>query len=150
MPGHLKGELPGDYGFDPLKLGANPQALRWCDNLLKHRFFNAAQHSWAMAPCNILSNCCCNCRYQQAELVHCRYAMTAVAGILIPSVSKLHWGLLLQIPEASCFTKLTESAASFCSCSQRHTSLTSQSFLMPARCRSRIHLPLSVSHKHAL
>jgi len=26
-------------------------------------------------------------RYVQAELVHCRYAMTAVAGILIPGVS---------------------------------------------------------------
>ena len=31
VPEHLKGELPGDYGFDPLKLGASPQALRWYD-----------------------------------------------------------------------------------------------------------------------
>ena len=30
---------------------------------------------------------CCVCRYVQAELVHSRFAMTAVAGILIPGVS---------------------------------------------------------------
>ena len=29
VPGHLTGDLPGDYGFDPLKLGAEKQALRW-------------------------------------------------------------------------------------------------------------------------
>lgn len=28
-PKHLDGSLPGDYGFDPLKLGADPEALRW-------------------------------------------------------------------------------------------------------------------------
>lgn len=64
VPDHLKGELPGDYGFDPLKLGASPQALAW---------------------------------YQQAELVHSRFAMTAVAGILIPSIlTKLG---ILNVPE---------------------------------------------------
>lgn len=47
--------LPGDFGFDPLNLGRDPEALRW---------------------------------YQQAELVHSRTAMTAVAGILIPGVSR--------------------------------------------------------------
>lgn len=53
VPAHLNGTLAGDYGFDPLNLGKDPEALRW---------------------------------YQQAELVHGRTAMTAVAGILFPSV----------------------------------------------------------------
>ena len=53
-PAHLDGSMAGDFGFDPLNLGAaSPEQLRW---------------------------------YQQAELVHGRTAMTAVAGILIPSV----------------------------------------------------------------
>ena len=46
-PAHLKGELPGDFGFDPLGLGADPAALKW---------------------------------HREAELVHCRWAMLAVAG----------------------------------------------------------------------
>eukprot|EP00775_Hariotina_reticulata_P008725 gene8725-8906_t len=29
VPAHLKGELAGDFGFDPLNLGADPNALRW-------------------------------------------------------------------------------------------------------------------------
>lgn len=29
MPEHLTGDLPGDYGFDPLKLGADKKALAW-------------------------------------------------------------------------------------------------------------------------
>ena len=29
-PKHLDGSLPGDYGFDPLNLAANPEALDWC------------------------------------------------------------------------------------------------------------------------
>lgn len=28
-PEHLKGELPGDYGFDPLSLGSDPEVLSW-------------------------------------------------------------------------------------------------------------------------
>lgn len=52
-PSHLKGTLPGDNGFDPLNLAADPQALKW---------------------------------YVQAELIHSRLAMTAVAGILIPGL----------------------------------------------------------------
>lgn len=52
--------LAGDFGFDPLGLGQEPQDLRW---------------------------------YVQAELVHARFAMAGVAGILftdVCSVSKLH------------------------------------------------------------
>ncbi len=29
-PAHLDGSLPGDFGFDPLNLGANKAALEWC------------------------------------------------------------------------------------------------------------------------
>lgn len=54
-PKHLDGSLAGDYGFDPLSLGADPKALKW---------------------------------YVQAELVHARFAMTAVAGILLPGLLK--------------------------------------------------------------
>uniref|UniRef100_UPI003003A6F3 Light-harvesting protein of photosystem I Lhca8 n=1 Tax=Coelastrella TaxID=75800 RepID=UPI003003A6F3 len=64
VPAHLKGELAGDFGFDPLNLGKDPQALRW---------------------------------YQQAELVHGRTAMTAVAGILIPGL--LTKAGVLNVPE---------------------------------------------------
>lgn len=63
-PAHLKGELAGDFGFDPLGLGADPERLRW---------------------------------YVQAELVHCRFAMTAVAGILIPAI--LTKAGILNVPE---------------------------------------------------
>uniref|UniRef100_A0A7N0TPD0 Chlorophyll a-b binding protein, chloroplastic n=1 Tax=Kalanchoe fedtschenkoi TaxID=63787 RepID=A0A7N0TPD0_KALFE len=48
-PPHLDGKLPGDFGFDPLGLGEDPESLRW---------------------------------YVQAELVHSRFAMAGVAGIL--------------------------------------------------------------------
>jgi hypothetical protein len=52
-PAHLDGSLVGDFGFDPLSLGTDPEKLKW---------------------------------YQQAELVHCRFAMLGVAGMLAPSV----------------------------------------------------------------
>lgn len=29
VPSHLNGSLPGDFGFDPLGLGKDPEALRW-------------------------------------------------------------------------------------------------------------------------
>ncbi|XP_077230345.1 PSI type II chlorophyll a/b-binding protein (Lhca2*1) [Tasmannia lanceolata] len=50
-PEWLDGSLPGDFGFDPLGLGSDPELLRW---------------------------------FAQAELMHSRWAMLAVAGILIP------------------------------------------------------------------
>ncbi|GIL88996.1 hypothetical protein Vretimale_16284 [Volvox reticuliferus] len=53
LPGYLDGTLPGDFGFDPLYLGADPSKLKW---------------------------------YAQAELVHSRFAMLAVAGILFPEL----------------------------------------------------------------
>lgn len=48
-PPHLDGSLAGDYGFDPLGLGEDPDSLKW---------------------------------YVQAELVHARFAMAGIAGIL--------------------------------------------------------------------
>ena len=48
-PAHLDGTLPGDYGFDPLGLGADPSRLAW---------------------------------YREAELMHGRWAMSAVVGIV--------------------------------------------------------------------
>ncbi|KAK2997360.1 hypothetical protein RJ639_025778 [Escallonia herrerae] len=50
-PEWLDGSLPGDFGFDPLGLGSDPELLQW---------------------------------FAQAELMHSRWAMLAVAGILIP------------------------------------------------------------------
>jgi len=52
-PAHLKGELAGDYGFDPLRLGEEPETLKWM---------------------------------VQAELVHGRWAMLGVSGILFTSL----------------------------------------------------------------
>nr|ABN10530.1 Lhca5 protein [Gentiana lutea] len=48
-PPYLDGTLAGDFGFDPLGLGEDPESLKW---------------------------------YVQAELVHSRFAMAGVAGIL--------------------------------------------------------------------
>ncbi|KAG9450876.1 hypothetical protein H6P81_010841 [Aristolochia fimbriata] len=55
-PPHLDGTLAGDYGFDPLGLGEDPESLRW---------------------------------YVQAELVHCRFAMAGVAGILLTDLLRV-------------------------------------------------------------
>ncbi|WIA19347.1 hypothetical protein OEZ85_003978 [Tetradesmus obliquus] len=54
-PAHLKGELPGDFGFDPLGLGSNPESLKW---------------------------------FAESERVHARWAMLAVAGIMVQEVVK--------------------------------------------------------------
>ncbi|XP_074290828.1 photosystem I chlorophyll a/b-binding protein 5, chloroplastic-like [Silene latifolia] len=48
-PPYLDGSLAGDFGFDPLGLGEDPESLKW---------------------------------YVQAELVHARFAMAGIAGIL--------------------------------------------------------------------
>uniref|UniRef100_A0A0F7GYN2 Chlorophyll a-b binding protein, chloroplastic n=1 Tax=Erodium trifolium TaxID=337410 RepID=A0A0F7GYN2_9ROSI len=55
-PPYLNGTLPGDFGFDPLGLGEDPESLRW---------------------------------YVQAELVHCRFAMAGVAGILVTDLLRV-------------------------------------------------------------
>ncbi|XP_031106389.1 chlorophyll a-b binding protein 6, chloroplastic [Ipomoea triloba] len=50
-PPYLDGSAPGDFGFDPLRLGEVPENLE---------------------------------RYKESELIHCRWAMLAVPGIIIP------------------------------------------------------------------
>jgi len=52
-PKHLDGTLAGDYGFDPLSLGADPKDLEW---------------------------------YIQAELMHARWAMLGLAGMVAPEL----------------------------------------------------------------
>jgi len=67
-PAHLDGSMPGDYGFDPLNLGSDPELLPW---------------------------------FVQAELLHARFAMAGVAGILIPgAISKATGGDFPQWYEA--------------------------------------------------
>ncbi|MED6218728.1 Photosystem I chlorophyll a/b-binding protein 5, chloroplastic [Stylosanthes scabra] len=55
-PPYLDGTLAGDFGFDPLGLGEDPESLRW---------------------------------YVQAELVHCRFAMLGVLGILVTDLLRV-------------------------------------------------------------
>ncbi|XP_051139231.1 photosystem I chlorophyll a/b-binding protein 5, chloroplastic isoform X2 [Andrographis paniculata] len=55
-PPYLDGTLPGDFGFDPLGLGEDPESLKW---------------------------------YVQAELVHSRFAMAGVAGILVTDLLRV-------------------------------------------------------------
>ncbi|KAL5558863.1 hypothetical protein UlMin_035074 [Ulmus minor] len=55
-PPYLDGSLAGDFGFDPLGLGEDPESLRW---------------------------------YVQAELVHARFAMLGVAGILLTDLLRV-------------------------------------------------------------
>uniref|UniRef100_A0A9I9CZF0 Chlorophyll a-b binding protein, chloroplastic n=1 Tax=Cucumis melo TaxID=3656 RepID=A0A9I9CZF0_CUCME len=55
-PPYLDGTLVGDFGFDPLGLGEDPDSLKW---------------------------------YVQAELVHCRFAMLGVAGVLLTDLLRV-------------------------------------------------------------
>ncbi|XP_028067581.1 photosystem I chlorophyll a/b-binding protein 5, chloroplastic isoform X1 [Camellia sinensis] len=55
-PAYLDGSLAGDFGFDPLGLGEDPENLKW---------------------------------YVQAELVHARFAMAGVAGILVTDLLRV-------------------------------------------------------------
>lgn len=55
-PSYLDGSLAGDFGFDPLGLGEDPESLKW---------------------------------YVQAELVHARFAMAGVAGILVTDLFRV-------------------------------------------------------------
>merc|ERR1712093_391824 len=54
-PAHLDGSLPGDFGFDPLRLGSDTTLLKW---------------------------------FREAELLHCRWAMLGVTGIMLGEVAK--------------------------------------------------------------
>lgn len=50
-PAYLDGSLPGDFGFDPLGLGANPEDLA---------------------------------KFQQQEVIHGRFAMLGLVGMVVP------------------------------------------------------------------
>ncbi|EFJ27963.1 light-harvesting complex [Selaginella moellendorffii] len=63
-PQHLDGSLAGDFGFDPLELGKDPETLRW---------------------------------YVQAELVHSRFAMAGIAGILVTDLLRTVGGRDLPV-----------------------------------------------------
>jgi len=69
--------LPGDYGFDPLKL-----VRRLCER----------ERSWCRsdaAPRSLLSQGADPAAlkwHQQAELIHGRWAMVGVAGVLVPEL----------------------------------------------------------------
>merc|ERR1711977_315800 len=70
IPDWLDGTFPGDRGFDPMGLGADPTALRW---------------------------------FRQSELMHARWAMLSVTGILLQEVIRpdLFWyeaGLPENVP----------------------------------------------------
>ena len=50
-PDYLDGSLPGDFGFDPLGLGSDPQTLRWCAA--------CAAGLYGVIYCGVA--CCCSC-----------------------------------------------------------------------------------------
>lgn len=101
VPSHLKGEMPGDSGFDPVRLILRSTVLitsgapgytpvtRLCRlQLMSH-------HSWAWAPRTQIASSGASCadsiaqhasiarRYQEAEKTNGRWAMAAVVGILV-------------------------------------------------------------------
>ncbi|CAD5166394.1 chlorophyll a-b binding protein 7, chloroplastic-like isoform X1 [Musa acuminata AAA Group] len=83
-PPWLDGSLPGDFGFDPLGLGKSElveplqTTMSWCLRQQKMNewvFFTRAGSD----PESLRWN-------QQAEIVHCRWAMLGAAGIFIPEL----------------------------------------------------------------
>jgi hypothetical protein len=46
VPSHLKGELAGDFGFDPLNLGADPKALAWYVWRAAHQQVTSIMHGF--------------------------------------------------------------------------------------------------------
>ncbi len=111
MPKHLaEADLPGTYGFDPLRLGTNPEQLKWCvartavAAMPSHRdpshLLCAAQEHHAQSAAASGRACAAHyeliCefhvydwrrilwhhRYAEAEKTNGRWAMAACAGIL--------------------------------------------------------------------
>lgn len=83
MPKYLaEADLPGTYGFDPLRLGTNPDNLKWCALAA-----GDAQPACRQCCVHPASQCVTEVhlamiRYAEAEKTNGRWAMAACAGIL--------------------------------------------------------------------
>ena len=73
-PAYLKGELPGDYGFDPLGFAAPPDDAR-----------DAPMEFETPASHNPVLNANLD-RFVELELLHARWAMLAVVGVVVPEL----------------------------------------------------------------
>ena len=83
--------LAGDFGFDPLRLGENPDALKWyaapSTNSCVSFVLACALDRTHRRACGNAGSHQCHCRrYQQAELQNGRWAMLGVAGVLFPEL----------------------------------------------------------------
>jgi Chlorophyll A-B binding protein len=71
---HLKGELPGDYGFDPLGLAAGEGRLsRMQEAELLHARYSAAAACQVQCSCSILGTV----RAGTMQLLHAMYGFAA-------------------------------------------------------------------------
>lgn len=85
VPKHLaEADLPGTYGFDPLRLGTNPDNLKWCASCRCAAGQRQAQPGNLQINniVQIQSRNVMACRYAEAEKTNGRWAMAACAGIL--------------------------------------------------------------------
>ena len=86
-PAYLDGELPGDYGFDPLGFASPPPSTS--DDATANAPPSASAdevsrttelHADATKPLKPLD------RYVELELLHARWAMLAVVGVVVPEL----------------------------------------------------------------
>ena len=92
-PEWLDGSLPGDYGFDPLGLGSDPELLKWMVQVCLKCVFN---HTHILSAIAGMVQVCLKELFKyryilsiiagmvQAELQNGRWAMLGAAGIFIP------------------------------------------------------------------
>ena len=76
-PPYLKGELPGDYGFDPLGLAAPREATVSARPTEKETETSRIDPSVSNANLD---------RMVELELLHARWAMLAVVGVVVPEL----------------------------------------------------------------
>ena len=74
-PKYLKGELPGDYGFDPLGFAAPPEEAER----------DAPMDVETPSSYNPVLNANLD-RFVELELLHARWAMLAVVGVVVPEL----------------------------------------------------------------